>query len=69
MEIQCSTLNGDGQCCEDETTKQPFCCGGKVDDDIVEDSNQATTHIIARIFFTLSAITLVMHLVTRRFYR
>ncbi|CAF3956585.1 unnamed protein product [Rotaria sp. Silwood1] len=68
IEIQCSSINGDGQCCEDETISQVFCCGGKIDDDLVDDFNQAT-QIIARIFYTLTAIALFMHIFMRRFYR
>ncbi|CAF3001876.1 unnamed protein product [Rotaria sp. Silwood2] len=68
MEIQCSSINGDSQCCEVESTSQVFCCGGKIDDDLLEDFNQAT-QIIARIFYTLTAITLFMHIFMRRFYR
>lgn len=64
-EIQCSTVNDDTQCCEDETNQQIYCCGGKIDDDLKEDFNQAT-QIIARIFFTLSAMALFMHIFMNR---
>ncbi|CAF0908567.1 unnamed protein product [Rotaria sordida] len=68
MEIQCSSINDDdGQCCEDETISQVFCCGGKIDDYLIEDFNQATK-TIARIFYTLTAITLFIHIFMRRFY-
>jgi hypothetical protein len=68
MEIQCSTINGDGQCCEDETTHEVFCCGGPISDDLVEDYSQAT-RILARLFYTLSAIALLMHIFIRRFHQ
>jgi hypothetical protein len=64
MEIQCSSKNGDGQCCEDEKLYQAYCCGGKIEDDFVEDFNQAT-----QIFCTLSALALFTHIFIRRFYR
>jgi hypothetical protein len=67
-EIQCSTINGDGQCCEDETTRHVYCCGGSIDADFVEDFSQAT-RILSQIFYTLSAIALVMHILMRRFHQ
>jgi len=36
MEILCSTIHGDKQCCEDETTHGVFCCGGKMSDDVAD---------------------------------
>jgi hypothetical protein len=66
VEIQCSSTNGDSQCCEDEKTQQPFCCGGDIPDDLVRDANRAT-QTIARIFYTLAALALCMHLFMRRF--
>lgn len=67
IEIQCSSTDGDSQCCEDETTHQAFCCGGNIPDYIQQDLNQ-TTKTIARIFYTLAALTLCMHLIMRRFH-
>jgi hypothetical protein len=68
MEIQCSSVNGDMQCCEDENTQNPFCCGGDIPDDILQDMNRAT-QTIARLFYTLAAMSLCVHLFIRRFYR
>ena len=68
LEIQCTTVHGDAKCCEDEKDKQVFCCGGKVDPDFVADFNQGT-QMLARIFYTLSAMALFMHLFKRRFVR
>ncbi len=66
-EIECSTTNGEGHCCEDEKTQQGYCCGGLIDDDLVEEYSQAT-QVFAQIFYTLSAVALVMHIFMRRFY-
>lgn len=66
-EIQCSSIDGDTQCCEEETTQQVFCCGGKISDDFKEDPNRAAK-ILARLFYTLAAITLCVHIFIRRFY-
>ncbi len=68
VEIQCSSIDRDTQCCEDETTHEAFCCGGDVPDYILQDMNRAT-QTIARIFYTLAALALCMHLFMRRFYR
>jgi len=65
-EIQCSSTNGDNQCCDDETYENVFCCGGKISEDLDEDFNQAKK-VLARIFYTLSAVALVMHIFMRRF--
>jgi len=67
-EIQCSSVDGDNQCCEDQTTQQAFCCGGNIPDYILQDMNRAT-QTIARFFYTLAALALCMHLFMRRFYR
>ena len=66
-EIQCNTANGDSQCCEDETTRTVYCCGGNVDDTLEDDTNQ-TTQMLSRIFFTLATIALFMHLLMKRFH-
>ncbi len=66
-EIQCSSVNRDSLCCEDEKTKEVFCCGGDIPDDIVQDMNRATK-TIARIFYTLAVLTFCIHLFMRRFY-
>jgi hypothetical protein len=66
-EIQCSSVNGDSQCCEDETNQQPFCCGGQISGDFIEDTNRAV-QILAQIFYTLAAMALCIHLFMRRFY-
>ncbi|CAF4169176.1 unnamed protein product [Rotaria magnacalcarata] len=65
VEIQCSSMYGDTLCCEDQTSQQPFCCGGDIPDDFVEDPNRATRRL-AKIFYTLTAITLCIHLFLRR---
>lgn len=67
-EIQCSSADGDNKCCEDEETHEAFCCGGDVPDYLLQDMNRAT-QTIARIFYTLAALALCMHLFMRRFYR
>ncbi len=67
-EIQCSSIDGDTQCCEDETTQEVFCCGGKISDDLVDDYNRATK-LLAQIFYTLSTLALLMHIFRRRFYQ
>ena len=67
-EIQCSSIYGDTQCCEDETTHAAFCCGGQISEDLIDDFNHATK-ILARIFYTLSAMALFTHILMRRFYR
>lgn len=67
VEIQCSSTTGDSQCCEDETSHQPFCCGGEISEDFMEDANRAV-HILARIFYTLAAMILCVHLFMRCFY-
>lgn len=37
MEILCSVIHGDKQCCEDETSHGVFCCGGgKISDDLAD---------------------------------
>ncbi len=66
VEIQCSSIDGDSQCCEDETTQQVFCCGGGISEDFVQDVNQAAP-VLARIFYTLAAMTLCIHIFMRRF--
>ncbi|CAF1924123.1 unnamed protein product [Rotaria magnacalcarata] len=66
VEIQCSSMYGDTLCCEDQTSQQPFCCGGDIPDDFVEDPNGATRRL-TKIFYTLTAITLCMHLLRRHF--
>ncbi len=53
MEIQCSNSTGDTQCCEEETTHEPFCCGGEISKDLIDDFNQATK-ILSQIFYTLA---------------
>ena len=67
VEIQCSSTTGDSQCCEDGTSQQPFCCGGEVSEDFIEEANRAV-QILARIFYTLAAMTLCVHLFVRYFY-
>lgn len=67
-EIQCNNANGDSKCCEDQTNQQPFCCGGAIPDDFIEDPNRAT-HKLAQVFYTLAAVTLCLHLFMRRFNR
>jgi hypothetical protein len=67
MEIQCSTADGDAQCCENEVTEEIFCCGGKISEDFVEEVNRAAQRL-ARVFFTFTAITLCIHVFLRRFY-
>jgi hypothetical protein len=67
-EIQCSSIDGDNQCCEDVNTQQAFCCGGNIPDYILQDMNRAT-QTIARIFSTLAVLALCTHLFMRRFYR
>ncbi|CAM2701797.1 unnamed protein product [Rotaria socialis] len=66
VEIQCSSMYGDTLCCEDQTSQQPFCCGGDIPDAFVEDPNGATRRL-AKIFYTLTAITLCVHLLRRHF--
>ncbi|CAF1177641.1 unnamed protein product [Adineta ricciae] len=66
-EIQCSSENGDTQCCE-ETDYEPFCCGGNVPDDIQQDMSRAT-QTVSRIFYTIAALALFMHLFMRHFRR
>jgi len=36
MEILCSMIHGDKQCCEDETSHGVFCCGGKIIDEVAD---------------------------------
>jgi hypothetical protein len=67
VEIQCSSIHGDAECCEDEAIQQVFCCGGKISEDFIQDANRAT-QIIARIFYNLAAITLCVHIFMRRFH-
>ncbi len=67
VEIQCNTIDGDTKCCENEATQQVFCCGGKISDDFIEDANRAV-QIFARVFYTLTAVTLCIHVFMRRFY-
>ncbi len=67
-EIQCSSIDGDTQCCEDETTHEVFCCGGKISDDLVDDYNQATK-LLGRIFYTISIVALLAHIFRRRYYQ
>ncbi|CAF1157954.1 unnamed protein product [Adineta ricciae] len=66
-EIQCSSANGDTQCCE-ETNHEAFCCGGSIPNDIQEDMSRAT-QTVSRIFYTIAALALFMHLFMRRFRR
>lgn len=68
VEIQCSSTDGDQQCCEDESTHDAFCCGSNVPDYLLRDPNRAA-RTIAGIFYTLAALTLCMHLFMRRFYQ
>ena len=67
LEIQCSSTNGESQCCEDEETLELFCCGGNIPVDIVQDLNKAV-QTMTRLFQTLTALALCMHLFMRRFY-
>ncbi len=67
MEIQCSTVDGDAQCCENEGTQEVFCCGGKISDDFIKDVNRAA-QIFARVFYTLTAVALCIHVFIRHFY-
>ncbi len=67
VEIQCSSIDGDTQCCEEETTQQVFCCGGKISEDFIQDANRAA-QILAKIFYTLAAIALCIHIFMRRFH-
>ncbi|UJR21508.1 hypothetical protein I4U23_024594 [Adineta vaga] len=67
-EIQCYTTTGDNQCCEEETNRQVYCCGGDIDSEFSEDSNQGRK-LLTQIFYTLSAIALMVHLFMRRFNR
>ena len=66
-EIQCSSENGDTQCCE-ETNNEAFCCGGSIPNDIEQDMSRATQKV-SRIFYTIAALALFMHLFMRRFRR
>ena len=68
VEIQCSSANNDSQCCEDGTTQEVFCCGGDIPDDLQEELNRAT-QLVARIFYTLSALAFCMHICMRLSYR
>jgi hypothetical protein len=68
QEIQCSSIYDDTQCCEDETTHDVFCCGAKIGDDLDDDYNRATK-LLAQIFYTLSAMALLLHIFRRRFYQ
>jgi hypothetical protein len=68
VEIQCSSADGDAECCEDESTGEAFCCGGNIPDYIIQDMNRAV-QTIARYFYTLAALALCMHLLMRRFNR
>lgn len=67
-EIQCSSETGDNQCCEDETSHEPYCCGGNISDDLSEEFNQAARQL-AKIFYTLMAVVLVLHVLRRRWSR
>lgn len=66
-EIQCNNKDGDSQCCEDAATQQPFCCGGDIDDDLDDDTNQAAQKW-AQVFYTLAALAFFMHVVKKRFH-
>ncbi|CAF1429085.1 unnamed protein product [Adineta steineri] len=67
-EIQCSSIDGDTQCCEDDESQQAYCCGGNIPNYITQDMNRAT-QTIAKILYTLTALALCMHLFMRRFNR
>ncbi|UJR27384.1 hypothetical protein I4U23_008674 [Adineta vaga] len=67
IEIQCSTIYGDQQCCE-ETNQDAFCCGGTIPDDIEQDMSR-TTQTIAQVFYSIATLALFTHLFMRRFYR
>ncbi|CAF1651619.1 unnamed protein product, partial [Adineta steineri] len=67
-EIQCSSIDGDTQCCEDDESQQAFCCGGNIPNYITQDMNRATQKI-AKFLYTLTALALCMHLFMRRFNR
>ena len=66
VEIECNSATGDTQCCEEEKSKEAFCCGGDIPDYIVEDMNRAAQKI-GRVFYTLAAVALCLHLLNRRF--
>ena len=64
IEIQCTATYGDKQCCDNEKTHEVACCGGQLDDDLINIFNH-TTKILSRIFYTLTILALLM----RRFYQ
>ncbi|CAF1198649.1 unnamed protein product [Adineta ricciae] len=66
-EIQCLTTTGDNQCCEVETIREVYCCGGDIDSDY--DADNQGRRLLTRIFYTISAIAFVMHIFMRRFNR
>ena len=66
-EIQCLTTTGDNQCCEVETIREVYCCGGDIDSDY--DADNRGRRLLTQIFYTISAIAFVMHLFMRRFNR
>jgi hypothetical protein len=68
VEIECNSATGDTQCCEEQTSKQAYCCGGDIPDYIIQDMNRAA-QTVARVFYTLAAVALCMHLLNRRFNR
>ena len=68
MEIQCYAGDRVTDCCEDETTQQPYCCGGEIPDDIKEIANRAA-QAVARIFYALSALAFCVHVFVRLAYR
>ena len=66
-EIQCTNKDGDSKCCEDPATQQPYCCGGDIDDDLDDDTNQAVQKW-AKVFYTLAALAFFLHIVKKRFH-
>ena len=67
VEIQCSSANGDSQCCEDTSSGRAFCCGGDIPSYITQDMSKAT-RAIAKLFYTLAALAFCVHLFMRRFF-
>ena len=67
-EIQCSSIDDNTKCCEDEKTQEVSCCSETIGDDLDDDYNRATK-LLAKTFYTLAAMALLLHILRRRFYQ
>ena len=66
LEIQCTSTYNDNQCCEDEN-EQPYCCGGDIPSEYEEISRATKT--LAKLFYSLAALLLLLHFYRRYSYR